>query len=498
EANGRDPYPEFDGPIEKWDDARGKPPSGLVHNRAARYWHPQISLNGKHFRTTADDYGPDIFVDFLIDFAKRKRNEPFFIYYPMALTHRSWDFDRNVSGWLPTPKLDAQGNRVPGRSEPGLKSNVEYKDYLMGRIARELTELGLMDDTILFITADNGTSGYGKGQVAEERGPRVPLVAYGPGHVQAIGPSDTLVNHCDIFATMRDLSGASLPEAYPIDGHSFAPLLSGRPFEEREWIFSYYKFQRMLRDKRWLLDGYGRLFDCGNRRDEQGYRDVTDSTAPEVVAARKRFESLLADLPAPDPTDPIVVAYHKKRGESEGSPMAIIPEVTTLAVGPEPVRIECRHFVTLETDATVSLSHAENSLLVAFDVQNEDAASLRRKSTEWGECDGLELSIYGGGLVNLVLRAYPDGSVEAHKNVGGELQPLSLPVGHVNVQTSLTATGWAAQIRLTPDLFGGALPKTMKFNAGGYRTGTRTGWFAWINKGRENFRPKNQGTIELR
>jgi hypothetical protein len=131
-------------------------------------------------------------------------------------------------------------------------------------------------------------------------------------------------------------------------------------------------------------------------------------------------------------------------------------------------------------------------------VQNEAAASLRREPTQWGECDGVELSVYGGGLGNLVLRAYPDGSIESHKNVGGELQPLSLPVGHVSVQASVTATGWAARIRLTEDLFGGVLPEEIKLNAGGYRTGARTGWFAWINKGRENFRPKNQGIIELR
>ncbi len=498
EAGGRSPFPGFDGPIEQWDDARGRVPSGLVPRRAARYWHPQVSLNGKHFKTTADDYGPDIFVDFLLDFAKRKRDEPFFVYYPMALTHKSWDFDRNVAGWLPTPKLDAQGNRVPGQSEPGLKSNVEYMDYLMGRIERELTELGLMENTVLFITGDNGTSGYGKGQVREERGPRVPLVVYGPGHVEGIGASDALTSHCDIFATMRDLSGASLPAGYPLDGHSFAPLLSGQPFEEREWIFSYYKFERMLRDKRWLLDGYGKFFDCGSRRNEQGYLDVTDSKDPEVVAAKGRFATILAALPAPDPNDPIVVAYRAKMGKGEGSLRLILPEVTTLAVGSEPVRIECRDFVTLEPDATVDLSRDEGSLLVAFDVQNEDAASLKREHTQWGECDGVELSIYGGGFGNLILHVYPDGTIESHRNTDGELQPLSLPAGGATVQTSLTATGWTAEIRLTRDLFGGNLPDTIKFNAGGYRTGARTGWFAWINQGRENFRPKNQGVLQLR
>ena len=43
----------------------------------------------------------------------------------------------------------------------------------------------------------------------------------------------------------------------------------------------------------------GRLYDCGDSREGHGYRDVTDSNDPEVVAARQRFEALLAEMPAP-------------------------------------------------------------------------------------------------------------------------------------------------------------------------------------------------------
>jgi len=55
----------------------------------------------------------------------------------------------------------------------------------------------------------------------------------------------------------------------------------------------------MLRTERWLLDGNGRLWDCGDRRDEEGHVDVTDSDDAEVVAARARFDELLAELPGP-------------------------------------------------------------------------------------------------------------------------------------------------------------------------------------------------------
>jgi hypothetical protein len=60
-----------------------------------------------------------------------------------------------------------------------------------------------------------------------------------------------------------------------------------------------YATHRFLRDKRWLLDGEGSFFDCGAIRDSVGYRDVTQSSDPEVRAARKRFDQLLAKLPGP-------------------------------------------------------------------------------------------------------------------------------------------------------------------------------------------------------
>jgi hypothetical protein len=43
----------------------------------------------------------------------------------------------------------------------------------------------------------------------------------------------------------------------------------------------------------------GRFFDCGDSRDGSGYRDITDSSAPEVLAAKKRFREILADKPLP-------------------------------------------------------------------------------------------------------------------------------------------------------------------------------------------------------
>jgi len=267
---------------------------GRAGAKTSRYWHPSIVKNGRYVPTEKDDYGPDIFTDFVIDFARRHKDGRFFIYYPMALTH---------APYYSTPTSDPNETEKFTHRPAQFKENVEYLDKLIGRIVEALEELDLRRNTVLFFTGDNGTGGQGKGQPTE-LGARVPMIVNCPGLVKPIGLSDELVDLSDILPTLAELAGAELPKDRPIDGRSFAFLLRGEPGEPRDWIFSYLGDRRILRTKRWLLEDnsphhYGRLYDCGASRDGTGYRDVTDSTDPDVVAIKKTFDDILATKPAP-------------------------------------------------------------------------------------------------------------------------------------------------------------------------------------------------------
>ena len=301
----------FDGPVE----AESHPSPG----RAARYWHPAIVRNGRGVPTAARDYGPDLFTDFALDFAKRNRDRPFLVYYPMCLTHVSWDFDAGRSGYLPVPELDAAGKPTGRKVAGSLKSNVEYADKLIGRICRGLEGLGLRDNTVIFYTCDNGTVGYGKNRADGERGPLVPMIVNAPGVVKPTGARDELVSLVDVFPTLLDLAGAALPGDYVLDGQSFAWALRGQKGRQREYVFCNLADKRLIRTKRWLLDGRGRLWDCGDNRTGEGYRDVTDSTDPQAVAAGKRLRKLLARLPGPDPDGPLVARYRQRQAKKRAA-----------------------------------------------------------------------------------------------------------------------------------------------------------------------------------
>jgi arylsulfatase A len=255
-----------------------------------RYWHPAVLVDGEHRPTGPDDYGPDLFTDWLIDFMRRHRERPFLAYYPMALIHPPWG---------PTPDPSVPG----GRSAGGLASNVEHMDTLVGRLLATLDELGVRGRTVVLFTADNATAGSDKGRVTE-RGVSVPMIVSGPEHVEAGVVSDALVDLSDVLPTLAELAGVRLPEDVPIDGRSFAPILRGERARVREWIFSYLGYERMLRDQRWLLEGDGRFYDC-RRAEHAPCREVSDPDSDDVRAARERFGRILEGLPGPgDPRRP--------------------------------------------------------------------------------------------------------------------------------------------------------------------------------------------------
>jgi arylsulfatase A len=272
-------------------------PAGIVHTgefegggRTSRYWHPSIVENGKYLPTKPTDYGPDLFNEFAIDFIRRHKDQPFCFYYPMPLTHG--------------PHVETPDPSKPGKKrQRGFRSNVEYLDYLMGNLVQAIDDAGIGENTLFVFIGDNGTAGSGKGTVTE-LGARVPLIVRCPGTVKRGVVSPELANGADIFPTLLELAGSSLPSGHMIDGKSLLPTLRGESAAHRPWLFSYLGTGRILRTDRWLLEDEGngtiRFIDCGDSRDGSGYRDVTGSSDGEAAAARKELERILKDLPGPE------------------------------------------------------------------------------------------------------------------------------------------------------------------------------------------------------
>ena len=137
--------------------------------------------NGEPVENAEGKYGPDLFVERINAFMERHRAEPFFVYYPMALTHGPFN---------PTPRSEDWAGDDRFRSSAGdyFGDMVEYMDEVVGRIVAKIDELGIRENTLILFFSDNGSpletvSMMGDKQVKggkgepTDAGTRVPLIA---------------------------------------------------------------------------------------------------------------------------------------------------------------------------------------------------------------------------------------------------------------------------------------------------------------------------------
>ncbi|HEX3725580.1 MAG TPA: sulfatase-like hydrolase/transferase, partial [Pirellulales bacterium] len=177
-------------------------------------------------------------------------------------------------------------------------ASVSQLDHEIGRILAALKDRGWNDHTIVIFSSDQGLAVggrhglMGKQNLYEHVKP--PLIIAGPGIPH--GQSDALVYLFDLFPTICQLAGASVPDV--AEGASLLPIISGETKTLRDSLFGAYReCQRMVRDDRWKLIAYNaqgqrntQLFDLANDPDELHNL----AAGPKFAAERSRLEALLA------------------------------------------------------------------------------------------------------------------------------------------------------------------------------------------------------------
>jgi arylsulfatase A len=295
---GAEHYPDFIRGKGSWPKDMGFERHCLwqVDKLGSRFWGPTITIDGELKKFPTDVYGPDVYSQFLLDRMEEYKDQPFFLYYPMALVHSPFD---------PTPDSADQTSKD---RQQNFADMVAYMDKLIGRIVDKTVQLGIAQRTLILVTGDNGTHSSLKSKMGEkvivggkgkptDAGTHVALFGYQPGTVPAGNVSNDLVEFSDFMPTIASATGAT--PLFPTDGQSFLPQLHGENGEPRETVFVYYwprpekgEPLRFVRNKRWKLYGDGRLIDVQN--------DVLEKTpivSPESNTIRQRLEAAMNRMP---------------------------------------------------------------------------------------------------------------------------------------------------------------------------------------------------------
>jgi len=205
-----------------------------------RYGDPLLEQNGTILENDINDYGPDIFANYILDFIERKQDKPFFVYYPMVLVH---------DPFVPTPdsdKWEDQKTRYKNDTS-NFKDMVAYVDKIVGKITNKLKDLDLDKNTMLIFTADNGTHPSIYSQLAGETiqgakgntinaGIHVPLIVYWPSRIKNGLVFNGLIEFSDFFPTLADIVETKVNS----DGRSFYPLITGQDYNPRKTAYVHY------------------------------------------------------------------------------------------------------------------------------------------------------------------------------------------------------------------------------------------------------------------
>ena len=187
-----------------------------------------------------------------IDFIRRNKDKPFFLYVPHPQPH--------------VPLYVSE--KFKGKSNRGLYGDVIMElDWSVGEIIKALDTNGLTDHSIVIFTSDNGPwlaygnhSGSafplkeGKG-TAWEGGQREPFIIKYPKKIPAGTTINTPFMAIDILPTLAEVTKTALPEKV-IDGKSAWRMITGETDESpQEAYFFYYRVNELfgVRYGKWKL-----------------------------------------------------------------------------------------------------------------------------------------------------------------------------------------------------------------------------------------------------
>lgn len=273
--------------------------------RPGRYRNPGLEINGKEVDFRKDEYGPDIVNDYALDFIARKKDQPFFLYYPMMLTHSPYDATPDSPDYL------------TARSEEGTKKvghfpdMVAYADKLIGKVIAKLEELKLRENTLVVIMGDNGT---GNGTPSRFRGrdvtggkgsslvwgTHVPGIANWPGQLAAGKACADMIEAADMLPTICEAAQVPVPADVKVDGRSFLPQLRGEKGNPKEALYVWYnpsggasaKYE-FAHDAHYKLYADGRFFDTvADDREKSPLKEA--DLGVEAKAAHAKLKALLA------------------------------------------------------------------------------------------------------------------------------------------------------------------------------------------------------------
>lgn len=184
------------------------------------------------YEDTPLDQLTTLYTNKITSYIDTHKDKPFFIYFAHNYPHRPYK---------PSKKFK-------GSSKDGDRGDIiQEMDWGIGEIVKSLENNNLLSNTVIIFSSDNGapserhvTPFRGNKRFTLEGGHRVPFIIYWPDKIKPNVFNES-VTAMDLFPTLSDMVGVSLPEDRIYDGQSLFPLVSGKAktIKGPEYIYYY-------------------------------------------------------------------------------------------------------------------------------------------------------------------------------------------------------------------------------------------------------------------
>ncbi len=264
-------------------------------------WMHPLERNGE--AVAVEGYLTDQLTDYAVDFIKRERESPFFLFMSYNAPH------------TPLQASDEYLERVKNIEDQTRRvyaAMIVAMDDGIGRITHTLEEEGILENTLIFFMSDNGGSPAapsdnrpfrGVKGTALEGGVRVPYIVHWKGTLTP-GTYHKPVASYDIFSTAAAVARVDQPANRIIDSQNLLPYFTG----ERSGAPHVHLFWQ-LADLQWAVRSESQkainvagsptyLFDMGGDIEES--QDLSASEPQTVETLEQTFRQWKRDLPEPD------------------------------------------------------------------------------------------------------------------------------------------------------------------------------------------------------
>jgi arylsulfatase A len=311
----------------KWHHGKPRSAAGYVHPMDQGFdeffgftdaYHafekfPKTLWDGRESRPVSG-YADDLFVARAVEFLRRRRDRPFFLYLPLIAAHFHIE--------APEEEVALHRGRFP-EADPSRPLNATYAamvtrlDKNVGTVLTALDELGLAENTLVVFTSDHGatfeagnrgTSAAldsnrpfrGQKRTVWEGGIRVPTVVRWPGRVPAGAVSQQPMQMIDLFPTFLAAAGGTPEASLHLDGINLLPAWTGRaPLSERTLFWEWRgegadQVASMRGDLKLVIHRGGKpeLYNLSSDPEER--RDVASSYPDACEELRDALETWLA------------------------------------------------------------------------------------------------------------------------------------------------------------------------------------------------------------